>query len=156
MLGLSARRLAAGAVLWAGAMGLSAWLGLWRLDWQSGKRIADVAQLFFFCGLAAFPLATWLSAWLARRWSAEQRFAIAFLALAVTTIGLTAVVYAIQYRLYYSEWHDHPFTMRWVFEVGFTTLAAMYQFAVTGMRLYFPLGFAALLLAGFWFARQRD
>jgi hypothetical protein len=76
--------------------------------------------------------------------------------LATVTIGLTALAYAIQYRLYYSEWHDDPFTIRWIFEVGFTTLAAMYQFAVMGMSLFLPLGLVALLAAGLWFARQRD
>lgn len=137
-------------------MGLSAWLDLWRLGWESGERIYDVVALFFLCGLVAFPVAIGLSSWLARGWAVERRFAVAVLALSVATIGLTALIYAIQYRLYYSQWHDHPFTVRWVFEVGFTTLAAMYQFAATGMRHYFPIGFVALTMASVWFARLRN
>lgn len=147
-------QIAIGAVLWASAMAVSAWFGLsWRV-WENGSRIAAVVALFFFCGLATFPLAIWPASWLARQWTPERRFALAFLALASVTIGLTALCYAIQYRLYYSEWHDYPFTVRWVFEVGFTTLAAMYQFAVMGMPLYFPIGFIALTVTALWFARS--
>ncbi len=35
-----------------------------------------------------------------------------------------------------------------------TTAVALYQFATLGLRLYFPVGFAALFIAGLWFARQ--
>ena len=37
----------------------------------------------------------------------------------------------------------------------FTMLTALYQFVVLGIRLYFPLGFAALTLISIWFARQQ-
>lgn len=147
-------RLAAAALAWGLAMAASAWIGLHWREWESGERIGDVAFLFFACGLAGFPLAMVPAQLLARGWSPERRFALAIIGLATTTIGLTALAYAIQYRLYYSEWHDHAFTIRWIFEVGFTTLAAIYQFAVMGMRLFLPVGLVALLVAGLWFARR--
>ncbi|MDX8451691.1 hypothetical protein RFM98_02875 [Mesorhizobium sp. VK9D] len=43
----------------------------------------------------------------------------------------------------------------WAFEFAFTMLTALYQFVVLGVRLYFPPGFAALVAASIWFARQR-
>ncbi|RUW22679.1 hypothetical protein EOA34_20760, partial [Mesorhizobium sp. M4B.F.Ca.ET.013.02.1.1] len=64
-------------------------------------------------------------------------------------------LFALQYRSYYAEWHAPAFTIRWAFELVFTMLTALYQFVVLGIRLYFPLGFIALVAAGIWFARQR-
>lgn len=66
-----------------------------------------------------------------------------------------ARLFALQYRSYYAEWHASAFTPTWAFEFAFTMLTALYQFVVLGMRLYFPLGFAALVAASIWFARQR-
>lgn len=39
--------------------------------------------------------------------------------------------------------------------IRLTMLTALYQFVVLGVQLYFPLGFAALVAASIWFARQR-
>ena len=51
--------------------------------------------------------------------------------------------------------HAEAFTIRWAFELVFTSLTALYQFVVLGIRLYFPLGFIALAIASVWFARQQ-
>ncbi|CDX17454.1 hypothetical protein MPL3356_240031 [Mesorhizobium plurifarium] len=47
-----------------------------------------------------------------------------------------------------SPWRDRH-------EFVFTLLTALYQFVVLGVRLYFPLGFAALVGVSIWFARRR-
>lgn len=141
-----------GAPLWAIAMGASASGDLWLRQWETRSRIEYIGILFFIAGLIAFPLGIFAARLLSRGRSAEVRFAAAFVSLTVTTIGVTALCYALQYRGYYSEWHDEAFTVRWVFELVFTTLAACYQFAVMGLPLFFPAGFAGLLLAALWFA----
>ena len=41
----------------------------------------------------------------------------------------------------------------WTLQLVFTTLGALYQFAVLGLRLLLPFGLAALIAAGVWFAR---
>lgn len=146
----------AGAFLWACAMAASAWAGLTWREWENSASITRVAALFFAGGLFAFPLALLPAGWLSSRWARQRRFALAVVALGFITIAATALLYALHYRLYYSEWHDHAFTFRWVLQVGFTTLAACYQFAVMGMRLFVPVGFCALLAAALWFARQGD
>ncbi|AZO38153.1 MAG: hypothetical protein EOS81_11200 [Mesorhizobium sp.] len=47
-----------------------------------------------------------------------------------------------------SPWRDrHEFT--------FTLPTALHQFLALGVRLYFPLGFAALVGVSIWFARQQ-
>ncbi|TIX38504.1 MAG: hypothetical protein E5V40_19240, partial [Mesorhizobium sp.] len=88
-----------------------------------------------------------------RHW--EVAFAAAFVALLVATLAFTGGLFALQYRSYYAEWHAPAFTIRWAFELVFTMLTALYQFVVLGIRLYFPLGFIALVAAGIWFARQQ-
>ncbi len=77
------------------------------------------------------------------------------LCFAAATIAVTAAFYAFQYRSYYSAWHAETLTITWMFQLVFTTLAALYQFAVLGIRLFFPFGFVALFAAAFWFARRR-
>ena len=42
----------------------------------------------------------------------------------------------------------------WFLQFAHTIAAALYQFAVLGLRLFFPVGFVALLVASFWFARR--
>ena len=81
-------------------------------------------------------------------------FAAAFLAFTVATIGITAALYALQSRSYYAQWHEPAFTITWCFQLVFTLLATVYQFAVLGLRLYFPVGFVALLVLSGWFARS--
>ncbi|MBL8584896.1 MAG: hypothetical protein JNL61_22035 [Rhizobiaceae bacterium] len=146
--------LAAGSLVWALLMGASAWLSLTRAGWQTTQAVGTVAVVFAIGGLIAFPLAI-AAATLTGAQRPEKRFAAAFVALTVFSSGLAAALYANQYRLYYSEWHGEPFSKLWTHQIVFTTLAAIYQFLAVGMRLYFPLGFAALFLASLWFARRR-
>lgn len=148
--------LVAGALVWGVVMAASAWLGLWWREWETGDHIFRIVLLFFIGALVAYPLAIAAARWLAADWSSNRRFATAFLALAAATIGVTAGLYALQYRLYYSEWHDDHFSIRWGFELVFTTLAAIYQFAVMGMSLFLPLGFLALIVASYRFARRTN
>lgn len=139
---------------WSAFMAASAALSLSLSGWQTQAHIARVALLFGLGGLFAFPPAILLAGWLGGRWTGTRRFALAMVALAVATISVTAMLYALQYRLYYSEWHDNVFTVRWMFEVGFTTLAALYQFAVLGMRHFLPLGLVGLAVVSIGFARR--
>lgn len=143
-----------GAAIWGVAMGASAIAALLLDQWETVERIRTVALLFAAGGVLAFPVAITLAGLLARGRRAEQAFAASFVSLAVTTMGLTALLYALQYRSYYAEWHAPAFTITWAFQFVFTSLVAAYQFAVLGVRMYFPLGFVALIAASLWFARR--
>ena len=50
----------------------------------------------------------------------------------------------MDYRLFYARWHAPFGTRTWVYQFTFTSASAVYQFIVMGIRLYLPLGFAAL------------
>ncbi len=74
--------------------------------------------------------------------------------LGIVTIGATAGVYALQYRSFYAHWHA-PFPSRvWVYQLIFTTAAALYQFAVLGLRHLLPAGFALLIALSILMARR--
>lgn len=143
-----------GGVLWAAMMATSAAFNVWRDGWQTGDKILELAVVFAIGALIAFPIGLLLARLVSQNGRAEARFAAAFIALALATIGITAGLYALQYRFYYARWHADVFTVTWALQFAFTTLGAFAQFAVSGVRMYFPFGFAALFLAALWFARR--
>jgi hypothetical protein len=144
----------AGAAPWGLAMGASAYANLLLGAWETPAKLQFVAALFAVGGALAFPLGLFLARLFSQGRRAEASFAAAFISFAVATIAMTAALYALQYRLYYSAWHAETFSVIWAFQLVFTALAALYQFAVLGVRLFFPLGFAALFAVAIWFARR--
>lgn len=142
-----------GAVLWGLAMAASAFLNLYH--WETPGRIRFVVLLYALGGALAFPVGLTLARLASRGRHWETALAAAFICLLGATLAFTGGLFALQYRSYYAEWHAPAFTLTWAFEFVFTVLTALYQFVVLGVRLYFPLGFAALVATSIWFARQR-
>jgi hypothetical protein len=143
----------AGSVAWAMAMAGSAAADLAFSGWQSPESIMRVAAVFGAGGALAFPIA-FTAAGLLRSGRFESRFAAALLAFTIATSGCTALVYALDYRHAYSEWHGDPLSAQWAVEFAYTVAGALGQFALSGIRLYFPIGFAGLLGVSAWFARR--
>lgn len=141
-----------GGVVWALAMAATASLGLYGEGWQNVEKARAVLVIYMAGAFVSFPLALWGATFASLGRSREVAFAAAFLALATLTIGITAAVYALDYRHYYVQWHADPFTAPWTLQFVFTVGGALYQFAVLGLRLYVPLGLAALFAASLWFA----
>ncbi|MDX8497193.1 hypothetical protein RFM99_02055 [Mesorhizobium sp. VK4C] len=137
------------------AMGASAFRNLLLYSWETSDRIRLVVFLYFIGGALAFPVGLTLARLVSRGRHWQTALAAAFVCLLASTLGFTGGLFALQYRSYYAEWHAPAFTLTWAFELVFTALTALYQFVVLGVRLYFPLGFLALAVAGIWFARQR-
>lgn len=142
------------ALLWGLLMAASAYLSVEQLGWATRDRQAAVVALFGTGGALAYVPAVLFArfAALGRPWNV--RFSASLFLLGVVTLGTTALLYAAFYRFYYSQWHAGTFSLRWAFELAFTTIGALYQFAVLGLRLFFPLGFAALLAFALWLARS--
>ena len=113
-----------------------------------------MAALYAFGAAIAFPLGLMLARFVSLGRSAEAAFAAAFLGFSLSTVGVTAMLFAFDYRQYYATWHDELFTITWAFQFAFTTANALIQFAALGVRLFFPIGFIALLAASLWFARS--
>ena len=144
-----------GALLWAMAMGASALAGLWLDNWETPEKIRFVVLLYAMGAALAFPFGLFAARLLSLGRASEVAFAAAFICLLATTLAFTGGLFALQYRSYYAEWHAEAFTVLWAFELVFTSLTALYQFVVLGVRLYFPLGFIALAVASVWFAHQQ-
>jgi hypothetical protein len=144
----------AGGLAWAALMAASAAFDLWSRAWQTSPKIEAIALLFAVGGALGFPLGLFLARFLAPTGRREARIALSFLCLSIATIGATSATYILVYRSYYATWHADPFTMTWAFQWMFTAAGALAQFAAFGLRLYFPLGFAALLAASFWFGSK--
>ncbi|MNY76595.1 hypothetical protein D3C86_2162310 [compost metagenome] len=62
------------------------------------------------------------------------------------------MLFALDYRAFYARWHADAGTRAWLYQFAFTSLVAFYQFLVLGIRLYLPVGGAALLAASLWLA----
>lgn len=151
----TANEVVVGTLLWGGAMSGSALANLLLAAWETPDRIRFVALLYGLGGLLAFPVGLTLARLVSRDRNWETALAAAFVSLLTTTLAFTGGLFALQYRSYYAEWHAPALTLTWAFEFAFTMMTALYQFVVLGVRLYFPLGFAALVGASIWFARQR-
>lgn len=143
-----------GSAIWGLSMGTSALLALLLDRWETPVLVRTIVVLFALGGAFAFPIGWTMARLLSRGRPPETALAAAFVSLGVATIGVTALLYALQYRSYYAEWHAVPFTITWAFQFVFTGLVALYQFAVLGLRLYFPVGFVALFAAALWFAAR--
>ena len=141
-------------LLWGIAMGASALTMLMLENWETPQKIRTVTVLFALGGAAAFPFGLTLARFLSYQRQRETAFAAAFLSFALATAAVTAGLFALQYRTYYAEWHADAFTRIWFFQFAYTIAAAFYQFAVLGLRLFFPFGFVALLVASLWFTRS--
>ena len=143
-----------GSACWALVMAASAVIGVWRGGWETEAKFATIAVLFGAGAAIAFPVGLTFARFVSSGKSGERRFAACFLGLSLATIGGTAAIYALDYRQYYSAWHEEMFTITWMFQFFFTAAVALVQFAVLGVRLFFPVGFIALFVASLWFARS--
>lgn len=141
------------SVFWSLAMGLSAFVSLVMLGWQMNAHMVPVVVLFLLAGLPGGYIGWLIADYLTKTKGADQKFAALVVSLVFFTAMIAAILFALQYRQYYSEFHSSAFTIGWVFQFLFTGFAAFYLFAVQGARLFLPVGVPALLCAGFIYAR---
>lgn len=115
---------------------------------------STVIVIFALGGVLSFPVALYLTRLVVPGAGVERRYAAAFLALGICTILATAFVFSMHYRVYFAQWHGDFPSVQWVFQLLFTGASAVYQFAVLGTRLFFPLGIVLLFGASLLVARQ--
>ncbi|WP_179875444.1 hypothetical protein [Sinorhizobium sp. BJ1] len=144
-----------GAPAWGLAMAFSAWYALWLREHDATFHLESILLLYASGGLIAWPLSLFAGRCLAQDRTIETRFAAYLLCLIAGTIGVTALLFALDYRLFYSQWHAATGSRVWLYQALFTSLSAYYQFLVLGVRLYLPLGAVALLLASLGLARPQ-
>jgi hypothetical protein len=150
----SLREVLLGAPVWGLVMALSALVALYLRNGAETSHLSSILLLFFLGGLISWPFALMLGRFGAIGRGRETRFAAFFLCLTIGTIAATAFLFALDYRAFYARWHAPFGTRIWAYQFTFTSASAVYQFAVMGVRLYLPLGFAALGLTSLWLAAR--
>jgi hypothetical protein len=143
------------SALWAAICAGSAALNLALAERLASAETAVICATFLFGGFLAWPVSHGANLWLMRPgWSASRCAALRLLLLSAATVAFTALVFAMFQRSYYAQWHGPILSPRWILTFGFTMLAGSYQFLVLGLRLFFPLAFAALLVLLLWDLRR--
>jgi hypothetical protein len=152
---LSLAGLFAGALAWAVAMDAAALLGIYLRNRLETPHLATLLLIFFLGACPGWITAVVLCRVTFPRLKRVPRPAAAFLLLTGATVAWTAIAFAMQYRLFYSQWHDPPTTVRGIYQFTFTTAAAVYQFLVLGTPLYLPAGILCLAAASLLIARRK-
>jgi len=142
-----------GTLAWALAMAASAAVSLIVGGRIETAHSVNLIVIFALGGVLSFPVALYLTRLTVLGASAERRYAAAFVALGICTMLATAFVFSMQYRVYFSQWHGNFPSVEWIFQLIFTGVSAVYQFAVLGTRLFFPLGIVLLFGASLLVAR---
>lgn len=143
-----------GALVWGAAMALSALLSLGLDNRLETYHLPAILLLYFLGGLFGWLLMLPLIRRLGAGRPAESRFAAALLFLTLGTVLSTALLFALQYRLFYARWHEAFGTRIWAFQFAFTSASAVYQFAVLGLRLFLPFGLVCLIGASWRLMRR--
>ncbi len=153
-LGLTPPLLFGGAGAWALAMTASMLAYEWRLNALNSVHLPLMSLIFSAGGAIGWLTAVPIARWLTLRRPVENRFSAYLLGLMLATVSFTAFLFSMQYRIFYSQWHDPIGTVGWTFEFLETGLGAVYQFMVLGLPHFLPIGFPALLLASGWLAKS--
>jgi hypothetical protein len=144
-----------GSILWCAAISLCVLFNVRLMSWGSEAQRADVVMITAGGALLAFLPGVTLARLVAGGKGQSQYMSALMLGLAISTIGLTALIYLFQFRSYYAIWHDNVGAHDWYWQQFFTTASAFYQFAVLGTRLYMPFGPLVLIVAAYILSTRR-
>lgn len=141
---------AASSFAWGMAMVVTVAAGLWLRGRIGTFHLPTIFVLFFAGGFFGW----WLTALIGRRVARYLRSplvlgGLAALGLAAATVFFTAAFFALQYRVFYAQWHAPVLSRAWMLQFAFTSASAFYQFAILALRLYLPLG-PVVLIGGAW------
>ena len=143
-----------GALCWGAAMAASAITALYLRNGLLTSHITTLTLVYFFGGALSWPILVPLTRRFARRRPTSARFAAFFLALSIGTAAMTAFLFAMDYRWFYSRWHAPFGSLIWIFQFLFTGASAVYQFAVLGLILFLPFGLLCLTVVSAYLARR--
>ncbi len=143
-------------LLWAMFLAAHASASLYGQGWMNMTAIGKMAAIIFAGAFLGGATGWSLSLLLSAHKIEPKRFATVFVLILLGTIGFSAGIFSLQYRLYYSQWHDPAFTIGWAYQLLFTTASSLYLFSVQGLRLLLPLGPLGLLVAALVFVKSTN
>ncbi|MEO0544716.1 MAG: hypothetical protein AAFY99_12955 [Pseudomonadota bacterium] len=122
--------------------------------WQTPTKMMIVAG-YYSAGLGVGLLtAMQIGSWFLHRVKSRYvRFVVLFLIALCFVMAATAGLLAIQYRFYYSQWHEPFLTRTWMFQLFFTALGATAQYGIFGVR-YHGIGGLLIIIATCWWATR--
>jgi hypothetical protein len=143
-------------LFWTLVCGTASLLALvYSRGWVLSEQTVTVASFYALGATLAF----WPSLYLARLFSTKsgklRLFWLIFF-LASGTIFFTAILFALQFRLYFAQWHHPAFSKVWFWQQFFTAGSSVYTYFVIGLRLYLPIGIVGLAVTSWWLNRQPD
>ena len=147
-------RVLAPAAVFALGVALSATFTLSQSrGWMSGSEIVRLASIYGAGALIGMALAIMVVRFVGRPLSGHGRLLTIFALGLAATVLATGGLLALEYRIYYSQWHAPAFSRIWIWQQVFTTLGALYQYAVMGLR-YYGAGAVVVLAATSWWASR--
>ena len=121
--------------------------------WMSVDEIGRLAMIYGAGAFLGMAFAIGLVRFFNRPKAGSSRALTIFALALVITVLATGGLLALEYRIYYSQWHAPAFSRIWLWQQVFTTLGALYQYAVMGLR-YYGAGALVLLVATSWWASR--
>ena len=140
-------------LIWGMLLALHTIAKLYWLGWQSFNSIQPLALVIFAGTFVGGTMGWFIAIWLSAHRQPAKKFATTLVSILLFTVGTTALIFAMQYRIYYSQWHMPAFSIGWFFQLFFTGISALYLFAVQGLRLLLPFAPVGLLIASAYFVK---
>ena len=141
------------AVIWCAIVSGGVGINLHAQHWPLDSNFINLLWPFVTASLLAGYLSLLFAQGFVKNKPTMSRFAFFFAALCILTVGLTALIFAVQYRLSFPQWSAPIFSFEWLKRTFFTTMSAAYLFSVVGFRLLMPWGLIALFIASVGFSR---
>lgn len=141
-------------LIWGSFLAIHTFVSLHFAGWQELSSILKLTLLIFLGTTIGGAFGWFFSVCFAAQRIEPKRFATSFVLILICTIGAVALLFAYQYRLYYSQWHNPVFSKGWFIQLLFTGLSSFYLFAVQGLRLLLPFAPLGLFIASLIFVKR--
>ncbi|MFK5979068.1 MAG: hypothetical protein QM488_09305 [Rhizobiaceae bacterium] len=143
-------------VLWGPLIATMIALPLYLKGHRSTHDMQMVVLLCVSGGSIAAFLTRVFSHWLTKNSTKTARFAATLGFLSAGTVATTAILFGLQFRTYFSQWHEEIFTLEWVFQLVFTLAYAAYIYGSTALHLLIsPMNVVILILCA-WIFEPRN
>lgn len=143
-------------VLWGPLIAVMIALPLYLKGHRSTHDMQMVILLCVLGGSIAAFLTRIFARLLTKNRAKTARFAATLGLLSAGTVATTATLFALQFRTYFSQWHEEILTVEWVFQLIFTMAYSGYIYGSTALHLLIsPMNVVILILCA-WIFEPRN
>ena len=141
------------SIIWAAVIALCVTVHFLQLGWAADSALWPITAIYGCGALVGGYAAVLFAQSFPHNRTTNVRFALFFVLLILFTLGFTLMIFILQHRLYFSQWHSDFGSITWFFQLFFTSLGSIFLFLLTGLRPLLPWGVVALFIASFAFSR---